>query len=105
MRNSKNFVIAAVGVGVMVAAAVGFAAPASAKNVCGPLNIYRDGALSATGRVVQSCDKGTTADYTVHCVAGTTHFSRSYPQSFSAVTYISCAGNVGPILSVGVDYR
>lgn len=101
----KRISFAALGVGALVCASIAMAAPASAKNVCGPLGVYRDGALAATGHVVQTCDKGTLAVYTVRCLGGTTTFTRHYAAALTATTNISCAGGAGPIFSVGVDYR
>jgi len=88
----------------VVVGSLALASPASAKNHCGPLSFDADGFASASGRVVQSCDAGTQAVYTVHCLVGTVQFSKYYPQAFTAITRVSCYDR-GSIRYVDVNYR
>lgn len=90
---------------VMVAAGLAVAAPAQAKNDCGPIGLTRSGPVGGSGRITQSCDAGTQASYTVHCVIGQSQYTRYFQQSQTAVIEVQCpGGGTTPIKSVEVSF-
>lgn len=105
VKRTTRLAVVAMTALAMLTAGVATAAPAQAKNNCGPIGLTRSGPIGGTGRITQSCDSGTQASYTVHCVIGQTQYTRYFAQSQTAIISVACPGGGStPIKSVEVEY-